>query len=375
MNKIVGEALTFDDLLLIPRYSDVTPDMVDVASNLTPSIRINVPLISAPMDTVTEANMAIAMAQQGGVGVIHRNMAIGEQKNEVANVKQHLAGNELPNACRDSRGKLLVGGAVGVGVDCLPRAEALLSVHVDFIVVDSAHGHSANVIRSIIEIKKAWPDCPLIAGNVVTAEGAKAVFDAGADTVKVGIGAGSICTTRIVSGVGVPQITAIFEVSKVAAKMGKCLVADGGIRYSGDIVKAIAAGADCIMCGNLFAGCDEAPGEEIASDDGRRHKVYRGMGSEDAMCSGSADRYFQSQSKKFVPEGIVGRVKCKGPVGDIAYQLAGGLRSGMGYVGAANVKALKKNAKFVRIHTAGLLESHTHGVAALKESPNYGAFP
>ncbi|MDR2628472.1 MAG: IMP dehydrogenase [Puniceicoccales bacterium] len=376
MDKIIGEALTFDDVLIVPCYSEVTPDMVDVTSFLTPSIRVNVPLISSPMDTVTEANMAIAMAKSGGVGVIHKNMSIESQKNEVEKVKQWQKDerDKYPKACKNHRGDLIVGGAVGVGTDCLPRVEALLAADADFIVVDSAHGYSANVIRSIGEIKAAWPNCQLIAGNVVSSEGARAILEAGADTIKVGIGAGSICTTRIIAGVGVPQITAIAEVVKVAAKMHRCVIADGGIKYSGDVVKAIAMGANCVMCGNLFAGCDETPGEKISSD-GCQYKIYRGMGSEEAMKSGSADRYSQNSSKKLVPEGVVGRVQYKGYVDDIIYQLVGGLRSGMGYVGAITLDELRKNAKFVKINTAGLRESHIHNITMVKEPPNYKVCP
>jgi IMP dehydrogenase len=373
MDKIIGEALTFDDVLIVPCYSEVTPDMVDISSFLTPSIPINVPLVSSPMDTVTEASMAIAMARNGGVGVIHKNMPIESQKGEIEKVKQWQIkdkGDKYPRACKDDGGALIVGGAVGVGTDCLPRVEALLAAGADFIVVDSAHGHSANVIRSIGEIKAAWPNCQLIAGNVVSFEGARAILEAGADTVKVGIGAGSICTTRIIAGVGVPQITAIAEVVKVATKMDRCVIADGGIKYSGDIVKAIAVGANCVMGGNLFAGCEEAPGEKISSD-GHHYKIYRGMGSEEAMKSGSADRYSQNSSKKFVPEGVIGRVQYKGYVDDIVYQLVGGLRSGMGYVGAATLEDLRKNAKFVKINAAGLRESHIYDITMVKEPPNY----
>jgi IMP dehydrogenase len=322
------------------------------------------------MDTVTEAEMAAEMAMGGGAGVIHRNMSIGAQAAEVENVKRRAVSTERAGVCTGVDGKLLVGGAIGVGDDCLPRAGALLAAHVDFLVIDSAHGHSANVIRSVKEIKSTWPDCQLIAGNVVTFDGARALFEAGADAVKVGIGAGSICTTRIVAGIGVPQVTAIAEVVKFASRIGKCVIADGGIRHSGDIVKALAIGANCVMCGNLLSGCDESPGESV-SVDGFRCKIYRGMGSEDAMKCGSADRYSQKQVCKLVPEGVVGRVRCKGRVADIIFQLVGGLRSGMGYVGAANVGELREKARFVRIHEAGLKESHVHGVAIAKESSNY----
>lgn len=481
MSHIVGKALTFDDVLLMPGYSETTPDMADVTSYLTPSIRLNIPLVSAAMDTVTEAHMAISMARNGGVGVVHKNISIEQQKLEIEKVKKsesgmitspvtikpndtvatalelmsryrvsglpvvrgnklsgiltnrdvrfvknpeetlvkermtrrnlitvpvgttleeakdHLHKNRIekllvvdenrtlrglitmkdvekikkyPNSCKDDSGRLRVGGAIGVGADCLPRAEALLAAEVDFLVLDSAHGHSANVLRAIREVKAAWPNCRLIAGNIGTYEGAKAILEAGADTVKVGIGPGSICTTRIVAGVGVPQITAVQEAARAAAEMDRCVIADGGIKYSGDIVKAMAVGAHSVMIGGLFAGSEESPGETILYQ-GRQYKIYRGMGSIDAMKDGSSDRYFQEKSKKLVPEGIVGRVPYKGPVGDSLYQLVGGLRSGMGYVGAADLAQLREKARFVEISPAGLRESHVHDVIITKEAPNY----
>ena len=481
MSHVVGKGLTFDDVLLLPGYSETTPDMVDVSSYLTPAIRLNIPLISAAMDTVTEADMAISMARNGGVGVVHKNIPIEIQKLEVGKVKksesgmitdpvtvhpndtvakalglmsryrvsglpvvrgsklagiltnrdvrfvkdpeetlvkdrmtkrnlitvpvgttleeakEHLHKNRIekllvvdenrqlrglitmkdvekikkyPNSCKDEKGRLRVGGAIGVGGDSLPRAEALLAAEVDFLVLDSAHGHSANVLKAIRAVREAWPNCQLIAGNIGTFEGAKAVLEAGADTVKVGIGPGSICTTRIVAGVGVPQITAVQEAVKAAAAMDRCVIADGGIKYSGDIVKAMAVGANSVMIGSLFAGSEESPGETILYQ-GRRYKIYRGMGSIDAMKDGSSDRYFQEKSKKLVPEGIVGRVPYKGPVSDNLYQLVGGLRSGMGYVGAANLAELRDKAQFMEISTAGLRESHVHDVIITKEAPNY----
>ncbi|MDR1947340.1 MAG: IMP dehydrogenase [Desulfovibrio sp.] len=475
------DSLTFDDVLLLPGYSENTPDMVDVSSLLTPDIRLNIPLLSAAMDTVTESDMAVSMARNGGVGVVHKNTTIETQKLEVEKVKKSESGmisspvtvqpddsvaaalelmgayrvsglpvvqgrklvgiltnrdvrfvkdpsqirvsdrmtkdrlitvpvgttleeakdllhenriekllvvdddkelcglitmkdiekiRKYPDSCKDHRGRLRVGAAVGVGADCMPRAEALLAAGADFLVLDSAHGHSRNVLDAIREIRAAWPSCNLVAGNVGTYEGAKAVLQAGADTVKVGIGPGSICTTRIVAGVGVPQITAVQEAARAANELDRCVIADGGVKYSGDIVKAIAVGAHSVMIGSLFAGSEESPGESVLYQ-GRRYKIYRGMGSIDAMRDGSADRYFQEKSRKLVPEGIVGRVPYKGPVGDNLYQLVGGLRSGMGYVGAADLAELRAKARFLRISPAGLRESHVHDVIITKEAPNY----
>ncbi|MCC8193136.1 MAG: IMP dehydrogenase, partial [Deltaproteobacteria bacterium] len=471
------KALTFDDILLLPSYSEVTPDQIEVSTYLTPSIKLNIPLLSAAMDTVTESDMAISMARNGGVGVIHKNMSIEQQKLEVEKVKksesgmitspitvspnstvagalklmgefrvsglpvvrgsklvgiltnrdvrfvkdlettlvkevmtsrrlitvpvgttleeakEHLHANRIekllvvddnkrlaglitmkdiekikkyPDSCKDESGRLRVGGAIGIGADCLPRAEALLNAGVDFLVLDSAHGHSKNVLNGIREVRAAFPNCQLVAGNIATYEGAKAILEAGADTVKVGIGPGSICTTRIVAGIGVPQVTAVIEASRAAREEDRCVIADGGIKYSGDIVKSLAMGAHSVMIGSLFAGSEESPGETILYQ-GRTYKIYRGMGSIDAMKEGSSDRYFQEKSKKFVPEGIVGRVPFKGPVSDSLYQLIGGLRSGMGYVGAANLKALRENVQAVQISSAGLRESHVHDVIITKE--------
>lgn len=480
MTKILDKALTFDDVLLLPAYSEVLPDKVDVSTRLTPSIRLNIPLVSAAMDTVTEAYMAIAMARHGGAGVIHKNLSIREQAREVDRVKksesgmihdpitvhpddtvgkvmdimeeyrisglpvvrgEHLVGivtnrdirfvierstlvsevmtsrdlvtvkegigldeakrhlhqnriekllvvddenrlkglitikdinkvKKYPMAVKDDRGRLLVGAAVGVGKDCEARAEALLRAGTDFLVLDSAHGHSRNILDSAAMLRSTFPDAEIIGGNVATYEGAKALFEAGVNTVKVGIGPGSICTTRVVAGVGVPQITAVMEASRAAAEVGGCIIADGGIKFSGDVVKALTVGADCCMMGSLFAGTEESPGETILYQ-GRTYKTYRGMGSIDAMKQGSSDRYFQDKSKKLVPEGIVGRVPYRGMVGESIYQLIGGLRSGMGYTGCANLQELKEKAQLVQISPAGLRESHVHDVSITKESPNY----
>jgi len=480
----IPEGITFDDVLLVPRYSEVTPDIVDTSTRLTGNISLNIPLISAPMDTVTESALAIALAQEGGIGIVHKNMSSVAQALEVAKVKrsengvitdpitlspedsigkalvlmeeQNVSGfpvtldglgngevvgiltrrdmkfvdstdqlvgefmtsknlitapvntsleiaesvltrarvekllivdeiNRLrglitmrdidniqhhPLACRDDRGRLRAGAAVGVHQ--YERVEALIEAEVDVVVVDTAHGHSKNVVDTVIEIKKRW-DIDVIAGNVATAEGAQALIDAGVDAVKVGIGPGSICTTRIVSGVGVPQLTAIVNACKVAMKTDTPVIADGGIRQSGDIGKAIAAGASCVMLGSLLAGLDESPGELILHR-GRRFKTYRGMGSEGAMGAGSADRYSQAnvtETEKFVPEGVEGRVPYRGPLGEFVYQMVGGLRAAMGYCGTANVEDLRQQATFVRVSGASLIESHPHDIQIIKEAPNY----
>ncbi|MBQ7456327.1 MAG: IMP dehydrogenase [Desulfovibrio sp.] len=481
MLKNSGKALTFDDILLIPAYSDVTPDAVDIATLLTPSISLHLPLLSAAMDTVTESAMAITMARMGGVGIIHKNMSIAQQRLEIEKVKKsesgmivdpvtimptnsvydalalmheyhvsglpvvegeqlvgiltnrdvrfvedpratlvkevmtsenlitvpvgtslkeakrhlhehriekllvvdenkHLCGlitmkdidkvQKYPNASKDDKGRLRVGAAIGIGKDCEERAEQLLAAGADVLVLDSAHGHSANVLNAILKVKGAFPHCQLIAGNVATYEGAKAVIEAGADTVKIGIGPGSICTTRIVAGVGVPQFTAILEASRAAREKDRCCIGDGGIKFSGDIVKALVAGAHSVMIGSLFAGTEESPGETILYQ-GRTYKTYRGMGSIDAMKAGSSDRYFQEKSTKLVPEGIVGRVPYRGPVSEAIFQLIGGLRSGMGYVGAHTLEDLYSKTKFYEISAAGLRESHVHDVVITKQAPNY----
>lgn len=476
-----GKALTFDDILLVPAYSDVTPDAVDISTYLTPDIPLSIPLLSAAMDTVTESAMAISMARMGGIGIIHKNMPIERQRLEVEKVKKsesgmildpvviapkdtvlsalrlmadysvsglpvvdngHLVGiltnrdvrfveepekilvcevmtsenlitvpagisleeakrhlhehriekllvvdsddtlvglitikdidkvQKYPNACKDSKGRLRVGAAIGIGAESLERAGQLLAAGVDVLVLDSAHGQSANVLKAVSAVKAEFPQCQLIAGNVATYEGAKAILEAGADAVKVGIGPGSICTTRIVAGVGVPQVTAVMDAARAAREMGRCCIADGGIKFSGDVVKALVVGAHSVMIGSLFAGTEESPGETILYQ-GRSYKIYRGMGSIDAMKEGSSDRYFQDRSKKLVPEGIVGRVPYRGGVMDAVYQLMGGLRSGMGYVGARNLKSLREDTTFCEISAAGLRESHVHDVVITKEAPNY----
>ncbi len=481
-SKFVKEGLTFDDVLLIPAESNVLPNAVDLSTNLTKDIKLNIPLMTSAMDTVTESNMAIAIAREGGIGVIHKNMTIEDQATEVDKVKRSengvitnpfflspantaldaeklmrkykisgvpiceadgtlvgiltnrdmrfmtdydvkiatvmtpkeklvtaMAGTTLdeakkvlmaskveklplvdkngrltglvtikdieksvkyPNTARDNEGRLLCAAALGVTADLLDRAKALADAQVDAFILDSAHGHSENIIKAVARVKEAFPHISLIAGNVATAEGTEALIKAGADAVKVGIGPGSICTTRVVAGIGVPQITAIYDSAEMADKYGIPIIADGGIKYSGEIVKAIAAGGSVVMVGSLVAGCEESPGEtEIYQ--GRQFKVYRGMGSLGAMNKGSADRYFQNGTKKFVPEGVEGRVPYKGPVSDTVYQMMGGLRSGMGYVGCHNIQELRTNAKFIKITGAGLVESHPHDVHITKEAPNY----
>jgi len=485
MLEILYEAYTFDDLLLVPSYSEVLPKDVDVSTYITPKIKLNIPLISAAMDTVTESRMAISMAREGGLGVIHRNMSLEEQVKEVEKVKKSESGmiydpvtvtpdtpikevlklmqeykisgipvvegaekklvgiitnrdlrfetnferpvkdlmtkedlitakpgisleeavkilhehriekllivddnyclkglitikdiekiKKYPNACKDELGRLRVGAAIGVGKNRLEQAEKLLKAGADVLFIDCAHGHTKNVIETIIEIKYHFPDCQLVAGNVATPEGAEALIKAGADGIKVGIGPGSICTTRIVAGVGVPQITAVHNCAVVAEKYGIPVIADGGIRFSGDIVKAIAAGAHAVMIGNLFAGTEEAPGETILYE-GRTYKVYRGMGSLSAMQKrGGRERYGQEAEdvSKFVPEGIEGKVPYRGPVSNMIYQLIGGLKSGMGYCGCRNIEELRKKAKFIKITPAGYRESHVHDVIILREAPNY----
>ncbi len=373
--KFVKKGLTFDDVLLIPAESHVLPNETNLSVQLTDNIKLNVPIISAGMDTVTESAMAIAMSRQGGLGVIHKNMSIEDQATQVLEVK--AAGKadpkEYPLASSDEAGRPLVAAAVGVTSDTFDRANALLQAGADAIVIDTAHGHSAGVLRKIAEIRAHFTDATLIAGNVATGEGTKALFDAGVDVVKVGIGPGSICTTRVVAGVGVPQITAIYDAATVARAYGKHIIADGGIKYSGDIVKALAAGGNAVMLGSMLSGTDETPGE-VLEEDGKKYKSYRGMGSLSAMSNGSADRYFQggvNEAKKLVPEGVEARVAYKGSVKDIIFQMIGGLRSGMGYVGASTIEALTENAQFVQITNAGLVESHPHDVQMTKAAPNY----
>lgn len=481
-DRLLGTALTFDDVLLVPAESHVLPRQADTRTRLTRELQLNIPLVSAAMDTVTESRLAIAIAREGGIGVVHKNMPVERQAAEVDKVKRsefgvitdpfflspdhlvrdavalmeryhisgvpvveegsgrlvgiltnrdirfetnyerpirevmtseglvtapvgttleeakqilaahrieklplvdadfHLRGlitikdiekaRRYPSAAKDAKGRLLVAAAVGTGPAGLERAEALVRAGADALVVDSAHGHSAGVIGFVAELKRRFPDVQVIAGNVATAEGTRALIEAGADAVKVGIGPGSICTTRVVAGVGVPQLSAILECAAEASRHDVPVIADGGIKYSGDIVKAIAAGAHSVMIGSLFAGTEESPGE-IEIYQGRAYKVYRGMGSLGAMRQGSSDRYFQEESSKLVPEGVEGRVPYRGPLSDMVYQLVGGLRSGMGYVGAPDIETLRTQSRFIRITNAGLRESHPHDVQITKEPPNY----
>ena len=480
MGTIIGEGITFDDVLLVPAYSEVIPNQVDLTTYLTKSIKLNIPMMSSGMDTVTEHRMAIAMARQGGIGIIHKNMSIEQQAEEVDKVKRSENGvitdpfylspehtledaNNLmakfrisgvpitengklvgiitnrdlkfetdftkkikesmtsenlvtakvgvtleeakailaksrkeklpivdddfnlkglitikdiektikyPLSAKDEQGRLLCGAAVGITANVLERVDALVKAHVDVVVIDSAHGHSANIFKTLRLIKEHYPELQVIAGNVATAEATRDLIAAGADAVKVGIGPGSICTTRVVAGIGVPQVTAVMNCYEEAKKTGTPIIADGGIKYSGDMTKAIAAGANVCMMGSIFAGCDESPGD-FELFQGRKYKVYRGMGSIAAMENGSKDRYFQSGAKKLVPEGVEGRVAYKGLVEDTVFQLIGGLRSGMGYCGAKDIETLKETGKFVKISAASLKESHPHDIHITKEAPNY----
>ncbi|WP_278414835.1 IMP dehydrogenase [Lactobacillus taiwanensis] len=374
--KFAKKGLTFDDVLLIPAESHVLPNEVKLDTQLAPNLQLHIPLISAGMDTVTEGKMAIAIAENGGLGVIHKNLSIEAQVEEVKKAKTKTVDPKLPHPALDDQGRLLVAAAVGVTSDTFERAEALLEAGADAIVIDTAHGHSARVLRKIKEIREHFPNSTLIAGNVATGEGTAALFDAGVDVVKVGIGPGSICTTRIVAGVGVPQITAIYDAASVAQKYGKKIIADGGIKYSGDVVKALAAGGNAVMLGSMFSGTTEAPGT-IFTNEGKQFKSYRGMGSVGAMSQqhGSSDRYFQggiNEANKLVPEGVEALVPYKGDVSNIIYQIDGGLRAGMGYVGADTIEELIENSQFVQITNAGLRESHPHDVQMAKEAPNYG---
>lgn len=374
--KLAKKGLTFDDVLLIPAESHVLPNEVKLDTKLAPNLQLHIPLISAGMDTVTEGNMAIAMAENGGLGVIHKNLSIEAQVEEVKKAKGKTVDPNLPHPAVDDQGRLLAAAAVGVTSDTFERAESLLEAGADAIVIDTAHGHSAGVLRKIKEIREHFPNATLIAGNVATGEGTAALFDAGVDVVKVGIGPGSICTTRIVAGVGVPQITAIYDAASVAQKYGKKIIADGGIKYSGDVVKALAAGGNAVMLGSMFSGTTEAPGT-IFTNEGKQFKSYRGMGSVGAMSQqhGSSDRYFQggvNEANKLVPEGVEALVPYKGDVSNIIYQIDGGLRAGMGYVGAGTIEELIENSQFVQITNAGLRESHPHDVQMAKEAPNYG---
>ena len=375
--KFAKEGITFDDVLLIPAESHVLPNEVDLSTQLAPNLKLNIPLISAGMDTVTEGRMAAAMAKMGGLGVVHKNLSIQAQADEVRLAKNTPVTAEDTHAAVDKDGKLLVAAAVGVTSDTFERAEALFEAGADAIVIDTAHGHSAGVLRKIKEIRDHFPHNTLIAGNVATGEGTRALFEAGVDVVKVGIGPGSICTTRVVAGVGVPQLTAIYDAADVAREFGKPIIADGGIKYSGDVVKALAAGGNAVMLGSMLSGTEEAPGDVQQGADGRLVKSYRGMGSVGAMSQqhGSSDRYFQggvNEANKLVPEGIEAVVPYKGTVSNVVYQILGGLRSGMGYCGAENIDKLIETAQFVRISNAGLRESHPHDVMMSKAAPNYG---
>tara|TARA_B110001452_G_scaffold122278_1_gene101411 strand:- start:41 stop:1120 length:1080 start_codon:yes stop_codon:yes gene_type:complete len=354
----IKEALTFDDVLMLPRFSNILPSDTNINLNLTKKIILKVPFLSSAMDTVTESSMAIAMAQAGGIGVIHRNLKIKNQSNEVKKVKTK---------------NLLVGAAIGTNIDDLDRAKLLIDSEVDLIVIDTAHGHSKKVLNILSKIKKLNSKTPICVGNIATGEAAKELYNYGADIIKVGIGPGSICTTRMVAGIGVPQISAIIDVKKALNKKKIKIISDGGIKFSGDIAKAIAAGADAIMMGSIFAGTDESPGKKF-KDKGKIYKTYRGMGSIGAMSSGSANRYFQKNYKdksKFVPEGVEARVEYKGSVGKILYQLQGGLRSSMGYIGAKDINSIQKKAKFVKITKAGFYESMVHSVEMINEGVNY----
>jgi len=354
----IKEALTFDDVLLIPKYSDVIPLNTNIFLQLTKNISLKVPFMSSAMDTVTESKMAIAIAKEGGMGIIHRNLNIKDQSNEVKKVKDK---------------KLLVGAAIGTNQEDLDRARSLTLNGVDLVVIDTAHGHSEKVLRTLSKIKRIIKKVPICVGNIATGEAAKKLYNSGADIIKVGIGPGSICTTRMVAGIGVPQISAIMEVKKALNKKNVKIISDGGIKFSGDIAKALAAGADAIMMGSIFAGTEESPGKKFRVK-GKLFKVYRGMGSIGAMSAGSANRYFQKNFKdksKFVPEGVEGRVEYKGKVSEIIYQLQGGLRSSMGYIGAKNLKEINKKAKFIKITKAGFYESMVHSVEMTQKTINY----
>lgn len=371
--KLLKEAYTFDDLLLVPAKSEVVPKDVSLKSRITDKIELNIPIISAAMDTVTEFEMAAAMARLGGLGFIHKNMTIETQVEMVEAVKNMDVNETDSEATLDDQGRLVVGAAVGVGEDSMKRVDALVAAEVDIITVDSAHGHSKGVIETVKQIRTKYPELDIVGGNIVTAQGATDLIYAGANVVKVGVGPGSICTTRVVSGVGVPQLTAVNDVYEIAKQYNVGVIADGGIKLSGDIAKAIAAGADCVMLGGLLAGTTESPGE-ILEVYGKRVKNYVGMGSLTAMQRGSSDRYFQggvNELKKLVPEGIEATVPYKGSIHEVIYQMSGGLRSGMGYCGCATIEAMKTKAQFVKITGAGLTESHPHDVDNVKAAPNY----
>jgi IMP dehydrogenase len=371
VDKVLKEAYTFDDVLLVPAYSEIVPAHVSLKTHLCEGLELNIPLVSAAMDTVTETAMAIALAKNGGLGFIHKNLSVEAQADMVRRVKHEMHAQK--EAAVDAQGRLLCGAAVGVSEDTLERVQALVDVGVDVVAVDSAHGHSKGVIDTLKRIRKAHPNLKLVGGNIVSADAAAALIEAGANVLKVGVGPGSICTTRVISGVGVPQISAVMDVVAVAKPLGVGVIADGGIKFSGDIVKALAAGADVVMLGGLLAGTEETPGD-VLEVYGQKVKSYVGMGSLSAMQRGSSDRYFQGgqkELKKLVPEGIEATVPYKGPMADVVYQMMGGLRSGMGYCGCETIEALQTKAQFVKITNAGLKESHPHDVQNVKEAPNY----
>lgn len=372
MAKILEkDALTFDDVLLVPQYSEITPDMADVSTKLTNTFKMNVPFLSAAMDTVSEHKLVTALALAGGLGVIHKNMSIADQAKEVEMVKNYEFDNEKnKRVLIDKKGKLCVGAAIGVTADMMDRVHALMDAGVDVFVLDSAHGDSKNIINAIKNLRLEYPSMELIAGNVATYEGALDLMKAGASAVKVGMGPGSICTTRIIAGIGVPQLQAVMDCARASKEMNVPIIADGGIKYSGDVVKALAAGANTVMLGGLFATCEEAPGD-IYESNGKKYRTYRGMGSIEAMAKGSTDRYFQTGHKKFVAEGVQGIVEVKTTVEELVFQLIGGLKAGMGYCGSKDIPTLQEKGTFIKITNNALLESHPHDISIDKGEPNY----
>lgn len=372
MAKILEkDALTFDDVLLVPQYSEITPDMADVSTKLTNTFKMNVPFLSAAMDTVSEHKLVTALALAGGLGVIHKNMSIADQAKEVEMVKNYEFDNEKnKRVLIDKKGRLCVGAAIGVTADIMDRVHALMDAGVDVFVLDSAHGDSKNIINAIKNLRLEYPSMELIAGNVATYEGALDLMKAGASAVKVGMGPGSICTTRIIAGIGVPQLQAVMDCARASKEMNVPIIADGGIKYSGDVVKALAAGANTVMLGGLFATCEEAPGD-IYESNGKKYRTYRGMGSIEAMAKGSTDRYFQTGHKKFVAEGVQGIVEVKTTVEELVFQLIGGLKAGMGYCGSKDIPTLQEKGTFIKITNNALLESHPHDISIDKGEPNY----
>lgn len=372
MAKILEkDALTFDDVLLVPQYSEITPDMADVSTKLTNTFKMNVPFLSAAMDTVSEHKLVTALALAGGLGVIHKNMSIADQAKEVEMVKNYEFDNEkYKRVLIDKKGRLCVGAAIGVTADMMDRVHALMDAGVDVFVLDSAHGDSKNIINAIKNLRLEYPSMELIAGNVATYEGALDLMKAGASAVKVGMGPGSICTTRIIAGIGVPQLQAVMDCARASKEMNVPIIADGGIKYSGDVVKALAAGANTVMLGGLFATCEEAPGD-IFESNGKKYRTYRGMGSIEAMAKGSTDRYFQTGHKKFVAEGVQGIVEVKTTVEELVFQLIGGLKAGMGYCGSKDIPTLQEKGTFIKITNNALLESHPHDISIDKGEPNY----